>query len=198
MPLFDIFKVAHIFTAPEADGEMVVTQHYQLIGEPLVPMSQKEVKSLTNYTRDIIVSDYLPILSDTITYVETRGIGITDPLQQAVSIHNGPGLLNEACIPYDKTINVRNKTGLRGRSYTGFQQWLAPTEQQQDNGILGPTPLGNIQAFVDNLQEVGFPVTERVFSQGVYSKKLDTYTPVTELLVRTRLGRNKRRFATSS
>lgn len=197
MPVGDVFRASAVFTAPNAAGEMVVTFHYRLEATPVVPEGTSEAQSLANKVRGQIQTTYLPILADSVTFQEVNVIGITDPTLAHTAPDGNLGQLNEGNVSYRSTVIARNNTGLRGRTFSGYQQYIAPTEQQQSNGVLSAGFLTSMQTHVDAMLELGTFGIQRVWQQVVYSRKLSAATVIDSVTVRDRQGSNKRRQDTS-
>lgn len=197
MALSDVYRASCIFTAPNADGPMVVTLHYRTVEVNTVLTPVEEAQEIADEVVDTIETLYIPILADSTTFDSVNVIGITDPTVQASATSATLGDVVEGSVSYRNTVISRNITGKRGRTFTGYQQWMAPTEGQQSNGALGASFLADMATFVLGLKRLSQQPSTNKYDQTVYSRLLNANTLVSTFIVRPNTGTNKQRQLTT-
>ena len=198
MALNDVYRASAIFTAPEAAGEMVVTLHYQTVTVNTILSNVGEAQEISDEVEATMASIYIPILADSVTLERVDVIGITDPTVGVTTASATVGALPEGNVSYRSTVLVRNITGLRGRSFSGNQQYIAPTEQQQSNGTLGAQFLTDMQAYVNGVRRLSQQPSTNIYDQVVWSRKLGLATLITTSVIRPKQGSNRRRQDTTA
>lgn len=188
MAVGDNMKVAIVFTADEAEGEMVVTMSYGQTNEPLVPSGLGDETDLAILIGEVMTDTYIDLLTNDTTIDRVDVFNIDKPTLDGTSAIGLAGTIADDTVGYRNTIISRNNTGLRGGSYTGYQSWIAPAKTQVFNGILDITFKGLMQGMADELLSVGTIIIDGVFLQIVYSPTLLIGSVVSSTLVRPQTG----------
>lgn len=89
------------------------------------------------------------------------------------------------------------KTGLIGDSFNGRTFFPSTVEDFTNAGNIAPAQLENLQAVAENFLQFGDGVTTTLWTLGVYSKKLDVFTPATNGVVRRSLKTMRHRASTT-
>lgn len=197
MALSDVYRASAVFTAPNANGPMVVTLHYRTVEVNTVLTPVEEAQEIADEVVETIESLYIPILADSTQFEHVNVIGITDPTVQATSSSGTLGSVVEGSVSYRSTVISRNLTGKRGRTFTGYQQWIAPTEGQQSNGALSAGFLASMATFVLGLKRLSTQPSTNKYDQTVYSRLLNANTLVSTYTIRPFTGTNRRRQSTT-
>ena len=197
MALSDVYRASAVFTAPNADGPMVVTLHYRTVEVNTVLTPVEEAQEIADEVVETIESLYIPILADSTQFEYVNVIGITDPTVQATASSGTLGTVVEGSVSYRSTVISRNVTGKRGRTFTGYQQWIAPTEGQQSNGALSAGFLASMATFVLGLKRLSTQPSTNKYDQTVYSRLLNANTLVSTYTIRPFTGTNRRRQSTT-
>lgn len=198
MALNDIYRASALFSAPEAAGEMVVTWHYQTTDVVTAITPVQEGQEIADEVRDTLNSLYMPHVADSVTLDQVNVIGITTPTVGVSAVSGVVGTLPEGNVSYRCTVICRNITGLRGRSFSGHQEYIAPTEQQQSNGTLSAQFLTDMTTLANGMKRMSLGASGNKYDQVVYSRKLLVATLVTGFVIRTKTGSNRRRQDTTA
>lgn len=157
--------------------------HHRTVTVNTVLTDQEEALDIAQELVDTIISTYIPLLGDAITFQEVETIGISNPLVTATIIADTAGALAEQLVSLRSAPVIKLGTGLRGRSYNGRMFFMPPTEQQQSGGVLGATPQANIQLVVTAIRRLSTQPSTNVYDMTVYSPTLTGEGPVVDNLV---------------
>jgi len=197
MALNDVYKASAIFTAPKAAGPMVVTYHYRNIEENGSLTPAQECLEVATEVGETLESLFMTLVSDTISLERVDAFGITVPTAEATYASGTAGTWAQETVGFRNTVIVRNKTGLRGRSFTGYQSYPPPREDVQDGGELTVGFLADMATLALGLKRLSQQASTNKYDQVVYSKLLNSNALVTTYIVRPMTGSNKRRQSTT-
>ena len=183
MPAGSIFRATCRFSNPSAPTEMVYTLHYEMTNSGGQPTEQLEAQELAQELVSQTETLYLPFIPNSHTFVGVRVIGITNPQVQADWASGAVGADTDDAVPLRSAVCVNWKTGVRGRSFDGGSNLMAPGEAQQDSGVILASYKTDITPYLASIDSLLRPNLDE-FSLGVYSRLLDVITPVTTFIVR--------------
>mgnify|MGYP000530197881 CR=1 FL=1 len=192
MPLNDIYRATVKFSNPVAPTDMVYVLHYQITNAGGQPDGFGEALELAQELVSQTETLYLPFIPNTHTLVGVDVIGVTDPLVQATWNSGVTGSDADQAVSLRNAVCVNWKTGVRGRSYDGGSNLMAPSESQQDSGVILPSYITDITPYLANIDSLLRPNLDE-FSLGIYSRKLGVFTPVTTFIVRSTFSTVKSR-----
>jgi len=184
MALGDVYRASLVFTAPRADGDMVFTLHYRVDDKVSANSDQEEAQDIADRLRSITNSFYLPFVSVNITQTVINVIGITQSTVQAQAVNNTLGSVGEENVSYRNSVLLSFKSGLRGRSFNGRANLMAPTEGQQTSGQLNAGFIADIAAYSAELVEITGGESD-VYQLGTWSRVLNSFAPTVNLIVRS-------------
>lgn len=197
MPINDVYKAAAIFTAAKADGPIVVTYHYRVTEDNGALTPAQEATEIATEIGETLESLYITKISDQISLERVDCFGITVPTAEGTYASGTPGTWAQEPVGFRNTVIVRNKTGLRGRSFTGYQSYPPPLETEQNGGELSATFLADMATLALGLKRLSTQPSTNHYDQVVYSKLLNSNALVTTFIVRPMTGSNRRRQTTT-
>lgn len=198
MAVNEIYRASFEFTNPSADGSLFTTAHYRTSAVSTPISNSAEGQEIADDLVADVVADYLDLIEDTFTFVGVNVIGITDPLVGVSASSGSPGLLTTESLSMRSAPVVKLLTGIRGRSFRGRMFLMAPTEANQDGGVMGSAYITDLDTFMASI-EVLVGASSNVYRQTIYSPTLSTPPTifidnlVTEAVVNPTLGSQRSR-----
>ena len=192
MSIGDVYRASILFNGTEADNPMIMTLHYQTnqISVPGTPAD--EAQEIAEGVSDIIVADYPPLMSNTLSYERTNVIGITEPTAQGSKVDITVGQSVTGVSSWRVAPVISWKSGLRGRSYNGRVFAMAPPEDNVGSGSLGGPYQTALFNLANNLATVTL-ANGNEYIVGTWSRKLQIFTQSSGIIVRATVGTQKSR-----
>ena len=184
MTVNQVYRISHVFNAPTADGDMIFNTHYRVTGVVTDTNNAVEGAEVAQEAGDVIAASYMSQLSDVVSYVETRYIGVSDPLVGGSIPRASVGNTTSEPVSWRSCPVVALKTGLRGRSYNGRIFLIAPPESQQNGGVLIAGQLTALQGVMASLLSLTGTVSGNTYDMTIYSPTLSGPTgPILDNIV---------------
>lgn len=198
MSVNDVYKTTAVFSAPDADGEMVFNMHHrtETVNNPISDL--EEAQEIAAAFRSSLELNYLLLIPNSITLVRVDTIGLTNPTigVSDASGNAGGGGVNP--MSYRSAPVAKLSSGLRGRSFNGRIYLMTCDESQQTGGVMLPSYRTSLETAVTLMVVLTGLTSTNVYRGTIYSPTLTGEGPIVDNIIQTttvnpRLGTQRSR-----